>query len=134
MSCRDRASSQVTSHAINNTKNAKHERERACGSLHSPFICLMWRVGNTPTYKLDLSYLDGRYGTKVSCHLYTPPWLLIELSHTLVGLIPTIPTKAKVSNLVNLYGFIYQLYSADPIRVELHLAVQDSPPHDFANC
>jgi hypothetical protein len=35
----------------------------------------MWRVGNTPTYKMVLSYLDGRYGTKVSCHLYTPPWL-----------------------------------------------------------
>ena len=57
---------------------------------------------------------------------------LIELDHTLIGLIPTIPTKAKVSNRLNLYPFIYQLYSADPIRVELHLAVNDSPPHDFA--
>jgi hypothetical protein len=36
----------------------------------------MWSVGNTLTYKLVLSYLDGQYGTKVSCHLYTPHWLL----------------------------------------------------------
>jgi hypothetical protein len=57
---------------------------------------------------------------------------LIELGHTQMSLIPTIPTKAKVSNWLNLYAFIYQLYSVDPIRVELHLVVQDSTPHDFA--
>ena len=48
---------------------------------------------------------------------------LIELGHTQMGLIPTIPTKDKVSNSLNPYTFIYQLYSADPIWFEIHLAV-----------
>jgi hypothetical protein len=70
----DRASSQVTSHTINNVKNVK--RERASVWPHPlPFICLMWRVGNTLVYKLVLSYLNEQYETKATCHLYTPPWL-----------------------------------------------------------
>jgi hypothetical protein len=32
-------------------------------------------IDPTPAYKLVLSYLDGQYGTKALCHLYTPPWL-----------------------------------------------------------
>jgi hypothetical protein len=50
----------------------------------------MCRVGNTPTYKVVLSYLDRRYGTKAYAILTHHLGFLIKLGHTQIGLIPTI--------------------------------------------
>jgi hypothetical protein len=33
------------------------------------------RTACTEVYCSSVSYLDGQYRTKVTCHLYTPPWL-----------------------------------------------------------
>jgi hypothetical protein len=59
-------------HIIN---NVKHEQASTCGSLRILLFVSCERVRNTLTYNLVLSYLDEQYGTKVPCHLYTPPWL-----------------------------------------------------------
>jgi hypothetical protein len=37
----------------------------------------MWELSQAPNYKLVWLHLGGQCGTKVACHLYTPPWLLI---------------------------------------------------------
>jgi hypothetical protein len=97
----------------------------------------MWRLVYPLTYKLVISYLDKQYST-TSLHAipHTTLASLFELDHPQVEKIPTIPTKAKVSNCLNLYAFIYQLYSADqyglsytlPYKIHLLTTLQWTKP------
>jgi hypothetical protein len=73
-------------------------------------------------------------GLKFTCHPCTPLGFPIKFgpAHSQLSPNSNNPHEKPRSTNKFFYTLIYQLYGADPSRVELHLAFQDSLTHNFA--